>query len=87
MIGILCNNEMADSGIIVIKRIKQIIRIKGQWKIRFVLREYNLVANFLVKLSLTWRLRLQVLDVAPIEVLDLLQQNKISGVFDQFTLM
>ncbi|MBA0627129.1 hypothetical protein Godav_004678 [Gossypium davidsonii] len=70
---------LEDSGITLCKRLRQITRIKRQWQIRHVPREHNSVANRLAKLSLTWKSNLQVFDVAPIEIFEILKQDDASG--------
>lgn len=52
---VLQGNAMTDSGIIVFRRIQWIMKAEGQWRIRYVPRECNLVADCLAKLSLIWR--------------------------------
>ncbi|MBA0550508.1 hypothetical protein Golob_021449 [Gossypium lobatum] len=52
-----------------------------------VMVEDNLVADCLAKLSLGWKIALQIYDDAPNEVLEVLQQDKGSDVFEQFNLM
>ncbi|KAK5826337.1 hypothetical protein PVK06_021255 [Gossypium arboreum] len=63
---------LEDSGITLFRRLRQIMRIKRHWQIRHVPREHNSITNRLTKFSLTWKSNLQVFDVAPIEVLEIL---------------
>lgn len=53
VVRVLQDNAMADLGITVLRRIQQIIRVEGQWQMRYVTRECNLVVDCLAKLSLT----------------------------------
>lgn len=60
---------------------------EGQWLIRHVPKEYNQVADCLVKLSLKWRTDLQVYDKVPNDALEVLNQGKARDTSDQFSLM
>lgn len=55
---------------------------EGQWKIRLVTRESNMIADHLAKQGLAWTLNLQILDVPPKKVLGELQQDKIHGMIE-----
>ncbi|MBA0596704.1 hypothetical protein Gorai_013513, partial [Gossypium raimondii] len=61
---------LEDSGITVFRRVQQIMRSEGRWRIRYVPREHNIIVDRLAKLSLTWKSSLQVFDVAPKEILE-----------------
>ncbi|MBA0556714.1 hypothetical protein Golob_026793, partial [Gossypium lobatum] len=60
----LQENMMTDSGIIMLKRVRRIMRTEGQQCIRYVPKDFNKVADCLVKLSLVRNSRLQVYDRA-----------------------
>ncbi|MBA0845182.1 hypothetical protein Goarm_022909, partial [Gossypium armourianum] len=47
--------ESVDSGITLLRRVKRILCFEGQWKIKCVPRECNLIANQLAKISLSWQ--------------------------------
>ncbi|KAK5829662.1 hypothetical protein PVK06_013455 [Gossypium arboreum] len=50
-----------DSGNTVLRRVKRLLRSKGQWEIKYVPRECNLIADQLAKISLSWKSSLQLL--------------------------
>ncbi|MBA0837894.1 hypothetical protein Goarm_010008 [Gossypium armourianum] len=77
--------ELEDSSITLIRRLRRIMRIEGQWQIRYMPREHIIVVGRLAKLSLTLKLSLQVFDVASIVILEVLQQDKASGAFRQLS--
>ncbi|MBA0561366.1 hypothetical protein Golob_018202, partial [Gossypium lobatum] len=81
------NGNASTSGIIIIRRIQRIMRAEGQWRIRYIPRKCNLVTDYLVKLSLTLGSNLQVFNITPIEVSELLQRDKTNDFFAQFNLM
>ncbi|MBA0817469.1 hypothetical protein Gohar_003616 [Gossypium harknessii] len=56
--------ESMDSGITLLRRVKRILRFEGQWKIKCVPRECNLIANQLAKISLSWQTSLQIFEVS-----------------------
>ncbi|MBA0629566.1 hypothetical protein Godav_024105, partial [Gossypium davidsonii] len=58
-----------DSGTTLIRRIQRIMNFEGQWEIRYILRECNLIADRLAKLSLAWQSSLQIFVVPPNNVL------------------
>lgn len=68
----LIYNGLKNLGIIVLKKAQRVMRSKGQWWIRYMLRECNIIVNQLAKLSLAWMSSLQVFDVALNEVLEVL---------------
>ncbi|KAA3453051.1 Retrovirus-related Pol polyprotein LINE-1 [Gossypium australe] len=70
-----------DFGIAVLRRTKRIIQSVGEWNIKYVPRNMNMVADCLAKLSLNWKSNLQVFTEAPKETLDLLQDDKANGYF------
>ncbi|KAA3482036.1 RNA-directed DNA polymerase (Reverse transcriptase) [Gossypium australe] len=70
-----------DSGIALLRRTKRIIQSAGEWNIKYVPRNRNMVADCLAKLSLNWKSNLQVFEEAPKEILDLLQVDKANGYF------
>ncbi|KAK5784249.1 hypothetical protein PVK06_038772 [Gossypium arboreum] len=49
----LGNALAGDSGITVLRRIKRLLRSKGQWEIKYVTRECNLISDQLAKISLS----------------------------------
>ncbi|KAK5783679.1 hypothetical protein PVK06_038192 [Gossypium arboreum] len=77
----LHDGMLVDADITMLKRVQRIMRTDGQWSIRYILGENNLVADTLVKLSLEWESRLQIYDKAPNEVLDVLNKEQASGAF------
>ncbi|MBA0718604.1 hypothetical protein Golax_006344 [Gossypium laxum] len=86
VVKVLQDEAIMDSRMTLLRRIQQIMRIGGQWRIRYIPRENNLVVDYLAKLSLT-RSGLQIFDDVPNEVLKILQQDKASGVFSHFNMM
>ncbi|MBA0805312.1 hypothetical protein Gohar_004836, partial [Gossypium harknessii] len=79
----LADLDLEDSGITVLRRTQRIMRLKGEWKVKHISRNQNLVANRLAKLSLSWKSSLQVINEAPKEIIDLLQVDKVNGCFMQ----
>ncbi|MBA0756623.1 hypothetical protein Gogos_005436, partial [Gossypium gossypioides] len=67
---ILIDMDLEDSGITVFRITHRILQSKGEWRIKHILRNQNLVTDRLAKLSLSWKSSLQVIDEA---ILDLLQ--------------
>ncbi|MBA0640065.1 hypothetical protein Goklo_023047, partial [Gossypium klotzschianum] len=63
VIKALTNKGMEDSGIIVLRRVHGTMRSKGKWRIRYVHRGKNLVADQLAKLCLAWKSSLQIFNV------------------------
>ncbi|MBA0796049.1 hypothetical protein Gohar_006849, partial [Gossypium harknessii] len=57
--------ELVDSGITLLRRVKRFLCSEGQWEIKYVLRECNLIADQLAKISLSWQTSLQIFDVPP----------------------
>ncbi|MBA0751544.1 hypothetical protein Gogos_000461, partial [Gossypium gossypioides] len=55
VIQVLSDFGLENPGITVLKRTQRFMRDEGQWKIRHMSREFNLVADRLAKLSLTWK--------------------------------
>ncbi|MFQ6624568.1 hypothetical protein Gotur_003309 [Gossypium turneri] len=78
---ILNDMDLEDSGITVLRRTLRILHSEGEWRIKHIPRNQNLVADRLAKLSLSWKSSLQVIDEAPRDILDLLQEDKINGCF------
>ncbi|MBA0872893.1 hypothetical protein Goshw_022800, partial [Gossypium schwendimanii] len=78
---ILNDMDMEDSGITGLRRTLRILYSEGEWRIKHIPRNQNLVADRLAKLSLSWKSSLQVIDKAPRDILDLLQEDKINGCF------
>ncbi|MBA0791136.1 hypothetical protein Gohar_015733 [Gossypium harknessii] len=69
----LTDNGLEDSGITVLRRVQRIMRSVGQWRIRYIPREDNTIADQLAKLSLAWQSSLQVFDNAVNAVLEALE--------------
>ncbi|KAG8480532.1 hypothetical protein CXB51_024586 [Gossypium anomalum] len=65
-----------DSGITVLKRVKRLLRSEGQWEIKYVTRECNLIADHLAKFSLSWKSPLQPFEVPPDLVVSAIEQDK-----------
>ncbi|MBA0757404.1 hypothetical protein Gotri_020505 [Gossypium trilobum] len=78
---ILTDMDLEDSGITVLRRTLRILHSEGEWRIKHIPRNQNLVADRLAKLSLSWKSSLQVIDEAPKELLDLLQVDKTNDCF------
>ncbi|MBA0745324.1 hypothetical protein Gogos_007902, partial [Gossypium gossypioides] len=51
----LTDKEMEDSGVTIPRRVQRIRRFEGQWKIRVVSRETNIIADCLGKICLAWK--------------------------------
>ncbi|KAK5836136.1 hypothetical protein PVK06_011891 [Gossypium arboreum] len=77
----LTNLDLEDLGITVLRRTQHIMQPEGEWKIKHIPRNQNLVADHLAKLSLSWKLSLQVINEAPKRIIDLLQVDKIEYEF------
>lgn len=67
---------MEDSGITVLRRVRQLIHTEVHWQLRYIPREHNSIADHLAKLRLTWKSSLQILDAIPERILELLQLDK-----------
>ncbi|MBA0867610.1 hypothetical protein Goshw_001919 [Gossypium schwendimanii] len=59
--------ESMDFDITLLKRVKRFLRSEGQWEIKYVLRECNLIANQLARISLSWQTSLQIFE-APLDL-------------------
>ncbi|MBA0749912.1 hypothetical protein Gogos_003785, partial [Gossypium gossypioides] len=70
---ILSDIDLEYSGITMLRRTHHILQIEGEWRIKHIPRNQNLVADRLAKLSLSWKSSLQVIDEAPKDILNLLQ--------------
>ncbi|KAK5832536.1 uncharacterized protein LOC108450866 [Gossypium arboreum] len=68
-------------GIAVLRRTQRVMQSEGEWKIEYISRNLNSVADHLAKLSLNWKSNLQIIVEALKEILDLLQADKASGYF------
>ncbi|MBA0629491.1 hypothetical protein Godav_024039, partial [Gossypium davidsonii] len=75
---ILSDMDLEDLGITMIRRTHRILQSEEEWKIKHIPRNQNLVVDRLAKLSLSWKLSLQVIDEAPKNILDLLQVDKMN---------
>ncbi|MBA0798019.1 hypothetical protein Gohar_008656 [Gossypium harknessii] len=51
VVRVLQDNAMVDLGITMLRKVQQIMRAKGQWRIRYIPNECNLVVDYLAKLS------------------------------------
>ncbi|MBA0726178.1 hypothetical protein Golax_002025 [Gossypium laxum] len=78
---ILNDMNLEDSGITVLRRTLRILHSKGEWRIKHIPRNQNLIEDRLAKLSLSWKSSLQVFDEAPKDILDLLHVDKMNGCF------
>ncbi|MBA0780645.1 hypothetical protein Gotri_004723, partial [Gossypium trilobum] len=78
---ILSDMDLEDSGITMLRRTHRILQSEGEWRIKHIPRNQNLVADRLAKLNLSWKSSLQVIDEAPKDILDLLQVDKTNGCF------
>ncbi|MBA0702873.1 hypothetical protein Goari_026982, partial [Gossypium aridum] len=78
VVKVLQDEAIMDSRMTLLRKIQQIMRIGGQWRIRYIPRENNLIVDYLAKLSLT-RSGLPIFDDVPNEVLKILQQDEASG--------
>lgn len=78
----LSDKKMEDTNITILRRVQRIIYSKGQWRIRVVPRESNMIVDHLAKECLAWKPCLQIFDVPPKEVLGDLQQDKVRGVIE-----
>ncbi|MBA0823672.1 hypothetical protein Goarm_020389, partial [Gossypium armourianum] len=47
--------ELVDSGFTLLRRVKLILRSEGQWEIKYVPRECNLIIDQLIKINLFWQ--------------------------------
>ncbi|MBA0653867.1 hypothetical protein Goklo_020977 [Gossypium klotzschianum] len=77
----LSDIDMEDLGITVLRRTLRTLHSEGEWRIKHIRRNHNLVADRLAKLSLSWKSSLQVMDKAPKDILDLLKVDKTNGCF------
>ncbi|MBA0818823.1 hypothetical protein Gohar_021857, partial [Gossypium harknessii] len=53
VVSALSMEESMESSITLFRRVKRILRFAGQWKIKYVSRECNLIANQLTKINLS----------------------------------
>ncbi|MBA0729375.1 hypothetical protein Golax_020519, partial [Gossypium laxum] len=72
----LSMEETVDSGITLLRRVKRFLRSEGQWEIKYVPRECNLIADQLAMISLSWQTSLQIFEVPPDLVVTAIQQDK-----------
>ncbi|KAH1032976.1 hypothetical protein J1N35_045150 [Gossypium stocksii] len=72
----LSSDVTVDSGISVLRRVKRLLRTEGQWNIKYVNRECNLIANHLAKHSLSWKAPLQLLEAPPASIATSIQHDK-----------
>ncbi|XP_052882299.1 probable glutathione S-transferase [Gossypium arboreum] len=71
----------------MLRRVKRILESEGQWWIRYVPREANSVADCLAKMSLEWKISLQIYENPPDAVLAMLQRDQSSQAFLQGNLI
>lgn len=71
----LNENVRDDLGIKVLRRVQTLLLLEGQWRICYIAREDNAVADRFAKLDLSWKSSLQILNIRPTEVLRILQRN------------
>ncbi|KAK5795307.1 hypothetical protein PVK06_036568 [Gossypium arboreum] len=76
---ILSDLRLEESGIAVLQRTQRIMKTEGNWQIRHIPISQNLAADCLAKLSLSWKINLQILNEAPKEIRILLQEEKDNG--------
>lgn len=53
VIKALFDNWSKVSNITVLRRVRRLLNVEGQWLLTFTPKEYNIVADHLTKLSLT----------------------------------
>ncbi|KAH1097270.1 hypothetical protein J1N35_014191 [Gossypium stocksii] len=78
---ILMDTVLEDSGISMLQKTQRILQSEGEWRVKHIPRNHNLVTDHLAKLSLSWKSSLQVFDEAPKDILDLLQVDKMNDCF------
>ncbi|KAH1115301.1 hypothetical protein J1N35_008679 [Gossypium stocksii] len=71
--------ENVDSSITLLRRIKRTLHFEGQWEIRHVLRECNLVADHLAKISLSWQTPLWIFEVPPDGIILMISTSLLGG--------
>ncbi|KAH1106567.1 hypothetical protein J1N35_010335 [Gossypium stocksii] len=76
VVRVLSMEETEDSGITLLRRVKRLLRSKGQWDVKYVPRECNLIADQLAKISLSWQAPLSVFEVPPDLVATVIQKEK-----------
>ncbi|MFQ6645761.1 hypothetical protein Gotur_019180, partial [Gossypium turneri] len=57
--------DLEDSEITVLRKTQRIKQSEGEWKIKHIPRNLNLVTNHLAKISLSWKTNLQVINEDP----------------------
>ncbi|PPR85890.1 hypothetical protein GOBAR_AA34799 [Gossypium barbadense] len=72
----LSMEETVDSGITLLRRVKRFLHSEGQWEIKYVPRECNLIADQLAMISLSWQTSLQIFEVPHDLVVTAIQQDK-----------
>ncbi|KAK5770916.1 hypothetical protein PVK06_047075 [Gossypium arboreum] len=72
----LSMEEIVHSDITLLIRVKRLLHSEGQWGIKYIPRECNLIADQLVKISLSWQAPLQLSEVPPDLVATAIQQDK-----------
>ncbi|MBA0634184.1 hypothetical protein Godav_025496 [Gossypium davidsonii] len=70
--------ETVDSGITLLRRVKRFLRSEGQWEIKYVPRECNLIVDQLAMISLSWQTSLQIFKYLLIWWLQLSNKTKLS---------
>ncbi|KAG8473137.1 hypothetical protein CXB51_035140 [Gossypium anomalum] len=76
VVRILFMEETEDFGTTLIRRIKCLLCSEGQWEIKHIPRECNLIADQLAKISLSWQVPLQVFEAPPDLVATVIQKDQ-----------
>lgn len=67
----------------MLRRVQRIIRFERQWWIKYIPKKRNIITSRLAKLSFVCKSSLKVFNVTLNEILEVLQQDKTSVVFEQ----
>ncbi|KAG8493054.1 hypothetical protein CXB51_010395 [Gossypium anomalum] len=65
-----------DSSITVLRRVKRLMLSEGQWEIKYIPRECNIITDQLAKISLSWKPSLQLLEAPPDLVVSTIEQDQ-----------
>ncbi|KAH1090779.1 hypothetical protein J1N35_018036 [Gossypium stocksii] len=65
-----------DSRNTVLRRIKRLLSSEGQWEIKYVPKECNLIIDQLAKIGLSWKSSLQLLEALPDLVVSAIEQDQ-----------
>ncbi|KAA3474835.1 GTP cyclohydrolase 1-like [Gossypium australe] len=77
VVRVLSMEDIVDSGTTILRRIKRLLHSEGQWEIKHVPRERNIIADQMAKIGLSWQTSLRIFEVPPNAVAMALQQDKI----------